>query len=155
MVPRRHGRHDDGVHSSGGRPTMFPTRMTTAHDRTTTSDQRTTGDGSLATSGLRALRASTMIRMTADRLHAGYVRGMLDAREQAAVDRALATLDRTDAATASERVTAIVAVAVEDLADALDADDHVAGQFTVTFAGATLAASAIRSQLEVGALSPF
>ncbi len=55
----------------------------------------------------------------------------------------------------SRRVTAIVAAAVDDLADALDANDHVAGQFTVMFAGAALAASAIQSQLEVGALSPF
>ena len=126
---------------------MFSTRMTTVHASATTPVDRTTG--------LRALRASTMIRMSADRLHAGYVRGTLDADELAVVDRALTTFGGADAATASRRVTAIVAAAVDDLADALDANDHVAGQFTVTYAGAALAATAIRSQLEVGSLSPF
>ena len=49
----------------------------------------------------------------------------------------------------------MVAAATTDLGVALDANDHIAGQFLVTFAGAAMAAMAIRTDLEVGALSPF
>jgi hypothetical protein len=105
--------------------------------------------------GLRLLRATTMVRLAGDRLHRGYVDGTLDEKQQVGVDRAVAELGRLEPPVAAEYAGNLVLIGVEHLADALDADDHVAGQLELDFGSSMMAAMAIRSGWAIGTLNPF
>src|SRR5262245_4486516 len=104
---------------------------------------------------LRDLRATTMIRLSADRIHREYVDGTLDEGTALEVDAALAELQRLGDEIARDRSARIVSTSVARLADALDADDHVAGQREITVAAPTMVAMAILAGWEVGELNPF
>ena len=104
---------------------------------------------------LRDLRATTMLRLSGNRIHGEYVDGTLDAPTRETVDKAIADLSRLDAEIAHHRSARVVATSVGRLADALDADDHVTGQQEVAAGGSMMAAMAILSGWEVGRLDPF
>jgi len=104
---------------------------------------------------LRDLRATTMIRLSADRIHRNYVAGTLDPATVREVDEVLADLRRLGGEIAREKSAAVVSTSVGRLADALDADDHITGQAEIRVAAPTMVAMAILAGWEVGALSPF
>ena len=115
------------------------------------------GDGmtSQEVDRLRDLRATTMVRLQGDRIHREYVDGTLDDTTRSAIDSELRELTRLGADIARHHTARVVATVVGRLADALDADDHVAGQREVSTGATTMAATAILSGWEVGSLSPF
>jgi hypothetical protein len=104
---------------------------------------------------LRDLRATTMLRLSADRIHREYVAGTLDEGTAQDVDRAVAELSRLGGEIAQDRAARVMTASVGGLADALDADDHVAGQRQIAHGAPTMVAMAILSGLAVGALNPF
>jgi hypothetical protein len=104
---------------------------------------------------LRDLRATTMIRLSADRIHRNYVAGTLDPVTVREVDEVLTDLRRLGGEIAREKSAAVVSTSVGRLADALDADDHITGQAEIRVAAPTMVAMAILAGWEVGALSPF
>ena len=104
---------------------------------------------------LRELRATTMIRLSADRIHRNYVAGTLDPITAREIDDALTDLRRLGGEIAREKSAKAVSTSVGKLADALDADDHVAGQREIKLAAPTMVAMAILAGWEVGSLSPF
>ena len=104
---------------------------------------------------LRDLRATTMIRLSADRIHRNYVAGTLDPTTVREVDETLTELRRLGGEIAREKSAKTVSTSVGKLADALDADDHVAGQAEIKVAAPTMVAMAILAGWEVGSLSPF
>ncbi|HEX5012721.1 MAG TPA: hypothetical protein VFV72_01090 [Candidatus Limnocylindrales bacterium] len=104
---------------------------------------------------LRDLRATTMIRLSADRIHQNYVAGTLDPMTTREIDDALTELRRLGGEVAREKSATVVSTSVGRLADALDADDHVAGQAQIRIAAPTMVAMAILAGWEVGSLSPF
>ena len=104
---------------------------------------------------LRELRATTMIRLAADRIHRNYDAGTLDPATARDVDEALTELRRLGGEIAREKSARVVSTSVGKLADALDADDHVAGQREISLAAPTMVAMAILAGWEVGSLSPF
>jgi len=104
---------------------------------------------------LRDLRATTMLRLAGNRIHCEYVEGTLDAKTRAHVDESIGDLSRLGEEIAHHRSARVVATSVGRLADALDADDHVAGQREVKSGGSMMAAMAILSGWEVGRLDPF
>jgi hypothetical protein len=104
---------------------------------------------------LRDLRATTMLRLAANRIHVNYVHGTLDEGTLQDVDQAVAELTRLGGEIAHDRSARIVSGSVGRLADALDADDHVAGQREITLSAPTMVAMALISGWEVGALDPF
>ena len=104
---------------------------------------------------LRDLRATTMLRLTGDRIHREYVDGTLDTPTRETVDKAIDDLSRLDGEIAHHKSARVVATSVGRLADALDADDHVLGQQEVASGGSMMAAMAILSGWEVGRLDPF
>jgi hypothetical protein len=104
---------------------------------------------------LRDLRATTMLRLAADRIHREYAEGTLDERTRADIDATLDELNRLGAEIAHEKSARQVATSVGKLADALDTDDHVAGQREIAASAPTMVAMALLSNWEVGSLSPF
>jgi hypothetical protein len=102
---------------------------------------------------LRDLRASTMLRLEADRIHREFVTGSLD--QTTAIERAVADLGRLGEDIAREKSARIVAKSVGRLADALDADDHNQGRREINHAAPIMVAMAILAGWELGALSPF
>jgi hypothetical protein len=104
---------------------------------------------------LRELRATTMIRLSADRIHRNYAAGTLDPTTSREIDDALTDLRRLGGEIAREKSAKAVSTSVGKLADALDADDHVAGQREIKVAAPTMVAMAILAGWEVGSLSPF
>jgi hypothetical protein len=104
---------------------------------------------------LRDLRASTMLRLSADRIHREYVAGSLDEGTAQDVDHAVAELSRLGGEIARDRAARVVSNGVRRLADALDADDHVGGQKEIAYVAPTMVAMAMLSGWEVGALNPF
>jgi len=104
---------------------------------------------------LRDLRATTMLRLAGNRIHGEYVGGTLDERTRANVDKSIGELSRLGDEIAHHRSARVVATSVGRLADALDSDDHVAGQKEVKTGGSMMAAMAILSGWEVGRLDPF
>lgn len=104
---------------------------------------------------LRDLRAITMIRLSADRIHREYVGGTLDEGTAQDVDHAVAELSRLGGVIARDRSARVVSTSVGKLADALDADDHVAGQREISSAAPTMVAMAILAGWNVGSLNPF
>ena len=104
---------------------------------------------------LRELRATTMIRLAADRVHGNYDAGTLDPTTARDVDEALTELRRLGGEIAREKSARVVSTSVGKLADALDADDHVAGQREINLTAPTMVAMAILAGWEVGSLSPF
>jgi anti-sigma factor RsiW len=122
--------------------------MTTMHEL----DGRMTDD---ERERLRDLRATTMLRLTGNRIHREYVDGTLDTATRETVEKAIGDLSRLDAEIAHHRSARVVATSVGRLADALDADDHLIGQQEVASGGSMMAAMAILSGWEVGRLDPF
>ena len=104
---------------------------------------------------LRDLRATTMLRLAGNRIHCEYVDGTLDDKTRARVDKSIGELGCLGDEIAHHRSARVVATSVGRLADALDADDHVAGQKEVRTGGSMMAAMAILSGWEVGRLDPF
>jgi hypothetical protein len=104
---------------------------------------------------LRDLRASTMLRLEADRIHREFVTGSLDQTTAIVVERAVADLGRLGEDIAREKSARIVAKSVGRLADALDADDHNQGRREINHAAPIMVAMAILAGWELGALSPF
>ena len=104
---------------------------------------------------LRDLRATTMLRLAADRIHREYADGTLDEPTRRNVDDALAELTKLGDEIAHEKSARIVATSVGRLADALDADDHVLGQREIATAAPTMVAMALLSGWDVGSLDPF
>jgi hypothetical protein len=104
---------------------------------------------------LRDLRATTMIRLSADRIHRNYVAGTLDPVTVREVDEVLADLRRLGGEIAREKSAGVVSASVGRLADALDADDHISGQAVIRVAAPTMVAMAILAGWEVGSFSPF
>ena len=104
---------------------------------------------------LRELRATTMIRLSADRIHRNYVAGTLDPTTAREVDDVLTDLRRLGGEIAREKSAWVVSTSVGKLADALDADDHISGQAEIKLAAPTMVAMAILAGWEVGSLSPF
>ena len=104
---------------------------------------------------LRDLRATTMLRLAGNRIHCEYVEGTLDTKTRANVDKSIGELSRLGDEIAHHRSARVVANSVGRLADALDADDHVAGQKEVKTGGSMMAAMAILSGWDVGRLDPF
>jgi hypothetical protein len=104
---------------------------------------------------LRDLRATTMLRLAGGRIHREYVEGTLDEGTLQDVDEAVAELSRLGGEIAHDRSARVISTSVGKLADALDADDHVAGQREIAGAVPTMVAMAILSGWEVGALDPF
>jgi len=104
---------------------------------------------------LRDLRATTMLRLAADRIHREYAAGTLDERTRADVDVSRDELKRLGADIAHEKSARQVATSVGKLADALDTDDHIAGQREIATAAPTMVAMALLSDWEVGSLGPF
>jgi hypothetical protein len=94
-----------------------------------------------------------LLRLQADRIHREYVTGTLDEGTAQDVDRAVAELGRLGGEIASARSARVVATSVGRLADALDVDDHVAGQREIRTAAPTTVAMAILSGWEVGSLN--
>jgi hypothetical protein len=103
---------------------------------------------------LRDLRATTMLRLAGGRIHREYVEGTLDEGTLQDVDEAVAELSRLGGEIAHDRSARIISASVGRLADALDADDYVAGQREITTAAPTMVAMALISGWEVGALDP-
>ena len=124
-----------------------------SNDVTPTTRQEVVAELSL--DKLRLLRARTMLYMAGDRIHRAYVENMLDERDALMVNEAIADLNIWGAPVPTDRLAMVVAGSIDRLADALDADDHVAGQVEVAVTGTTLAAMAILSDWEVGTLSPY
>ena len=122
--------------------------MTTMHEL----DGRITGE---EVERLRDMRATTMLRLAGGRIHREYVEGTLDAPTRETVERAIDDLSRLSGEIAHHKSARVVATSVGRLADALDADDHVAGQQEVAAGGSMMAAMAILSGWEVGRLDPF
>jgi hypothetical protein len=104
---------------------------------------------------LRDLRATTMLRLAADRIHREYADGTLDEPTRGNVDDALAELGKLGEEIAHDKSARIVATSVGRLADALDADDHVLGQREIATAAPTMVAMALLSGWAVGSLDPF
>ena len=104
---------------------------------------------------LRDLRASTMLRLEADRIHREFVTGTLDQTTAITVERAVADLGHLGEEIAREKSARIVAKSVGRLADALDADDHNQGRREINHAAPIMVAMAILAGWELGALSPF
>jgi len=104
---------------------------------------------------LRELRATTMIRLSAERIYRNYAAGTLDPTTAREIDEALTDLRRLGGEIAREKSAKAVSTSVGNLADALDADDHVAGQREIKVAAPTMVAMAILAGWEVGSLSPF
>src|SRR6478735_6758146 len=84
---------------------------------------------------LRELRAGTMLRLEADRIHREFVTGKLDQATALVVERAVADIGR--------------------LGDALDADDHIQGRREIDQAAPVMVGMAILAGWELGALNPF
>ena len=115
-------------------------------------------DGRMSTEELerlRDLRATTMLRLAGTKIHSEYVGGTLDDKTRAGVDKSIGELSRLGDEIAHHRSARVVATSVGRLADALDADDHIAGQKEVRLGGSMMAAMAILSGWEVGRLDPF
>jgi hypothetical protein len=104
---------------------------------------------------LRELRATTMLRLSADRIHREYVARTLDEGTAQDVDHAIAELSRLGGEIASDRAARVVSSSVGGLADALDSDDHKQGQRHIALAAPTMVAMAILAGAEVGSLNPF
>ena len=104
---------------------------------------------------LRELRATTMIRLSADRIHRNYVAGTLDTTTAREIDDALTDLRRLGGEIAREKSAKAVSTSVGKLADALDADDHIQGSREINHAAPIMVAMAILAGWELGALSPF
>jgi hypothetical protein len=104
---------------------------------------------------LRDLRATTMLRLAADRIHRSYQAGTLDPATRQDVETALAELRRLGGEIAHDKSARVVSAGIGRLADALDADDHVAGQQEIASAAPTMVAMAVLSDWEVGTLNPF
>ena len=104
---------------------------------------------------LRDLRASTMLRLEADRIHREFVTGTLDQTTAITVERAVADLGRLGEEIAREKSARIVEKSIGRLADALDADDHIQGRREIEQAAPVLVGMAILAGWELGALSPF
>jgi hypothetical protein len=104
---------------------------------------------------LRDLRATTMIRLTANRIHQNYEAGTLDPATRQDVDTALAELRRLGGEFAHDRSARVVSDGIGRLADALDGDDHVGGQQAIATTASTMVAMAVLSDWEVGSLNPF
>jgi hypothetical protein len=104
---------------------------------------------------LRDLRATTMLRLAGGRIHRDYIAGTLDEGTLQDVDEAVAELSRLGGEIAHDRSARIVSASVGRLADALDADDYVAGQREISTTAPTMVAMALISGWEVGALDPF
>src|SRR6476660_2438051 len=97
---------------------------------------------------LRDLRATTMLRLAADRIHRNYTAGTLDPTTREAVEAARDGLARLGNEIAREKSAKVVSASVGSLADALDADDHVAGQREIGIAAPTMVAMALLSGWE-------
>lgn len=104
---------------------------------------------------LRDLRATTMLRLAADRIHRNYVGGTLDPTTRDAVEAARDGLARLGNEIAREKSAKVVSDGIGGLANALDTDDHVAGQREIAVAAPTMVAMALLSDWEVGSLNPF
>ena len=104
---------------------------------------------------LRDLRAGTMLRLEADRIHREFVTGTLDQSTALVVERAVADLGRLGEEIAREKSARIVEKSVRRLADALDADDHIQGRREIDHAAPVMVGMAILAGLDLGALNPF
>jgi hypothetical protein len=104
---------------------------------------------------LRDLRAATMLRLCADRIHREYLARTLDEGTAQDVDQAVSMLSRLGSEVARDRAGWVVAAGVSGLADALDDDDHNKGQRHIADAAPTMVAMAILLGWEVGSLNPF
>jgi hypothetical protein len=104
---------------------------------------------------LRELRATTMLKLEADRIHREYVARTLDEGTAQDVDHEVAALSRLGSEIARARTDRVVSSATSGLADALDADDHRKGHRHIAEAAPTMVAMAIILGLEVGSLNPF
>ena len=104
---------------------------------------------------LRDLRAGTMLRLEADRIHREFVTGTLDQSTALVVERAVADLGRLGEEIAREKSARIVEKSVGRLADALDADDHIQGRREIDHAAPVMVGMAIMAGLDLGALNPF
>ena len=104
---------------------------------------------------LRDLRATTMLKLEADRIHREYVARTLDEGTAQDVDRAIAELSRLGSDVAQDRAGWIQSAGAKGLADALDYDDHKKGHRHIAEATPTMVAMAILQGWEVGALNPF
>jgi hypothetical protein len=104
---------------------------------------------------LRDLRATTMLRLAANRIHQNYAAGTLDPATRQDVETALTELKRLGGEIAHDRSARVVSAGIGRLADAFDSDDHVAGQAEIASAAPTMVAMAVLSEWEVGSLNPF
>ena len=104
---------------------------------------------------LRELRAGTMLRLEADRIHREFVTGTLDQATALVVERAVADLGRLGEEIAREKSARIVEKSVSRLADALDADDHIQGRREIDQAAPVMVGMAILAGWDLGALNPF
>jgi hypothetical protein len=104
---------------------------------------------------LRELRATTMLKLEADRIHREYIARILDEGTAQDVDHEVAALSRLGSEIARARTDRVVSSATSGLADALDADDHRKGHRHIADAAPTMVAMAILLDLEVGSLNPF
>src|SRR5262245_28979901 len=104
---------------------------------------------------LRDLRATTMLKLEADRIHREYVARTLDEGTAQDVDRAIAELSRLGSDVARDRADWVQSAGAKGLADALDTDDHKKGHRHITATTPTIVAMAILQGWEVGALNPF
>jgi hypothetical protein len=104
---------------------------------------------------LRDLRATTMLKLEADRIHREYVARTLDEGTAQDVDRAIAELSRLGSDGARDRAGWVQTAGAKGLADALDTDDHKKGHRHIADAAPTMVAMAILQGWEVGALNPF
>ena len=104
---------------------------------------------------LRELRAGTMLRLEADRIHREFVTGALDQATALVVERAVADLGRLGEEIAREKSTRIIEKSVSRLADALDADDHIKGRREIDEAAPVMVGMAILAGWDLGALNPF
>jgi len=104
---------------------------------------------------LRDLRATTMLKLEADRIHRAYIDRTLDEGTAQDVDHAVAVLSKLGSEVARDRAGWIVSANASGLADALDADDHRNGQRHIAEAAPTMVAMAILLGWEVGSLNPF
>jgi hypothetical protein len=104
---------------------------------------------------LRELRAGTMLRLEADRIHREFVTGKLDQPTALVIERAVADLGRLGEEIARDKSARIVEKSIGRLADALDADDHIQGRREIDQAAPVMVGMAILAGLELGALNPF